>query len=160
MGLKAMAQAALQQCAVRTIERTTLKEAPAHSPPKNESVRTLSDGEQSVLAIAEQAIARAALTDEQKASRLADLRRDPAIARFWAMAWPEASEVIALAPPPAQTTGRCVECVSFKLAGMGHRCSHADRVLPNEPPIVECLADNQCHRFVHWHPAQSKDSTS
>ena len=51
--------------------------------------RTLSDGEQSALAIAEQAIARAALNDQQKASRLADLRRDPAIARFWAMAWPE-----------------------------------------------------------------------
>ena len=122
--------------------------------------RQLSGVEQSSLAIAERAIAQAALTDEQRASRLNDLRRDPAIARFWAMAWPEASEVIALAPPPAQTTGRCVECVSFQLAGMGHRCSHADRVLPNEPPIVECLADNQCHRFVHWYPAQSKDSTS
>ena len=52
--------------------------------------RTLSDGEQSALAIAERAIARASLTAEQKASRLADLRRDPAIARFWALAWPEA----------------------------------------------------------------------
>ena len=52
--------------------------------------RTLSDGEKSALAIAERAIARAALTDEQKASRLADLRRDPTIARFWALAWPEA----------------------------------------------------------------------
>lgn len=51
--------------------------------------RQLSDGEQSALAIAERAIARAALTDEQKASRLADLRRDPAIARFWALAWPD-----------------------------------------------------------------------
>ena len=50
--------------------------------------RTLSDGEKSALAIAERAIARAALTDEQKASRLDDLRRDPAIAKFWAMAWP------------------------------------------------------------------------
>ena len=149
MGLKAMAQAALQQCAVRTIERTTLKEAPAHSPPKNESVRTLSDGEQSALAIAEQAIARAALTDEQKASRLADLRRDPAIARFWAMAWPDASEIVGLTPP-APTTGRCIHCVWFKLAGLGHRCSHVDRVLPDEPPIVECLPDNQCSQFVNW----------
>ena len=53
------------------------------------SERTLSDGEKSALAIAERAIAQAALTHEQKRARLADLRRDPAIARFWAMAWPE-----------------------------------------------------------------------
>lgn len=57
--------------------------------PSRTIERALSDGEQSALAIAEQAIARAALTDEQKLARLADLRRDPAIARFWAMAWPE-----------------------------------------------------------------------
>ena len=88
MGLKAMAQAALQQCAPRTIDRTLAETSPAHSPVENEIVRTLSDGEQSALAIAERAIAQAALTDEQKASRLADLRRDPAIARFWALAWP------------------------------------------------------------------------
>ena len=50
--------------------------------------RQLSDGEKSALAIAERAIARAALTDEQKASRRDDLRRDPAIAKFWAMVWP------------------------------------------------------------------------
>ena len=90
MGLKAMAEAALQQCAPRTIERTLPEILPAHYPLENEAVRTLSDGEKSALAIAERAIARAALTDEQKASRLADLRRDPAVARFWAMAWPEA----------------------------------------------------------------------
>ena len=89
MGLKAMAQAALQQCAPRTIDRTLAEISPAHLPVENESVRTLSDGEQSALAIAERAIAQAALTDEQKASRLADLRRDPAIARFWALAWPD-----------------------------------------------------------------------
>ena len=52
-------------------------------------VRQLSVGEQSALAIAERAIAQAALTDEQKASRLTDLRRDPAIAKFWALAWPD-----------------------------------------------------------------------
>jgi len=41
--------------------------------------------------IAATAIAMAALNDEQKAARLADLRRDPAIARFWALVWPEAT---------------------------------------------------------------------
>ena len=50
--------------------------------------RALSDGEQSALAIAERAIARASLTPKQKASRIADLHNDPAIARFWALAWP------------------------------------------------------------------------
>ena len=40
--------------------------------------------------IAARAIASAALTDAQKVARLADFRRDPAIARFWALAWPEA----------------------------------------------------------------------
>ena len=42
------------------------------------------------LRIARRAIAMAALTDEQTAMRLADLKRDPAIARLWALAWPEA----------------------------------------------------------------------
>jgi hypothetical protein len=36
------------------------------------------------LTTAEWAIAQAALTDEKKAERLADLRRKPEIARFWA----------------------------------------------------------------------------
>ena len=40
--------------------------------------------------IAAKAIGMAALTDQQKAVRLDDLRRDPAIARFWAAVWPEA----------------------------------------------------------------------
>lgn len=62
MGLKAMAEAALQQCAPRTIERTLPAVAPAHSPLENETVRTLSDGDKSALAIAESAIAKAALT--------------------------------------------------------------------------------------------------
>ena len=88
MGLKAMAEAALQQCAPRTIDRTLDEVAPAHCTPQTDTPRTLSDGEKSALAIAERAIARAALTDEQKASRLDDLLRDPAIAKFWAMAWP------------------------------------------------------------------------
>ena len=92
MGLKAMAEAALQQCAPRTIGRTLPEISPAHCPLEKETVRTLSDGEKSALAIAERAIAQASLTDEQKALRLADLRRDPAIARFWALAWPEASD--------------------------------------------------------------------
>lgn len=62
----------------------------ARSPVDEASVRTLSDGEKSALAIAERAIARAALTDEQKASRHADLRRDPTFARFWSLVWPDA----------------------------------------------------------------------
>ena len=90
MGLKAMAEAALQQCAPRTIDRTLSDAVPAHSSVEKQVDRTLSDGEQSALAIAERAIARAALTTEQKASRIADIRSDPAIARFWALAWPEA----------------------------------------------------------------------
>ena len=61
----------------------------AHLSIEVNSERILSDGEKSALAIAERAIAQAALTDEQKSARLADSRRDPAIARFWAMAWPE-----------------------------------------------------------------------
>ena len=88
MGLKALAHAALQQCAPRTIERASIEIVPAHSSSENAPLRTLCDGEQSALAIAERAIARAALTPEQKASRIADLHNDPAIARFWALAWP------------------------------------------------------------------------
>lgn len=40
-------------------------------------------------AIAQRAIALAALTDDQKQQRLADLRRDPGIARFWSLVWPD-----------------------------------------------------------------------
>ena len=46
--------------------------------------------ESEALKIATRAIAMAALTDEQRLSRLADLQRDPAITQFWALAWPEA----------------------------------------------------------------------
>jgi hypothetical protein len=84
MSLKALAEAALQQCAPRTIDRTSPQISPAHYPLENETVRTLSDGEKSALAIAERAIALAALTDTQKTSRLADIEREPSIAYFWA----------------------------------------------------------------------------
>lgn len=60
---------------------TATQQISCTTSPKNETDAT---------AIATRAIAQASLTDEQKASRLADLRRDPAIARFWALAWPEA----------------------------------------------------------------------
>ena len=49
--------------------------------------------ETEAMKIAARAIGMAALTDEQRLSRLADLQRDPAIARFWALAWPEANRV-------------------------------------------------------------------
>lgn len=42
------------------------------------------DAVSDALTIAEWAIAQAALTDEQKRARLADLRRRPEIAKFWA----------------------------------------------------------------------------
>ena len=48
--------------------------------------------ETEAMKIAARAIGMAALTDEQRLSRLADLQRDPAIARFWALAWPEARD--------------------------------------------------------------------
>lgn len=60
------------------------------------------------------------------------------------------SEIAALTAPAAPTTARCIACQHFKLAGLGHRCSHPEKVLPNEPPIVECLPDNQCNQFVNW----------
>jgi len=46
--------------------------------------------ESEALRIATRAIGMAALSDEQRLTRLADSQRDPAIARFWALAWPEA----------------------------------------------------------------------
>ena len=49
--------------------------------------------ESEAMKMAAHAIGMAALTDEQRLSRLADLQRDPAIARFWARAWPEATRV-------------------------------------------------------------------
>jgi hypothetical protein len=51
---------------------------------KAEIVATLQGQQAHALQLAKQAIERAALTDEQKQSRLADLAREPSIARFWA----------------------------------------------------------------------------
>ena len=48
--------------------------------------------ESDAMQIAARAIGMAALTDEQRLSRLADQQRDRAIARFWALAWPEARD--------------------------------------------------------------------
>ena len=45
--------------------------------------------ETEALMIARRAIAMAALTDEQKTTRLADLHRDSGLAAFWARMWPE-----------------------------------------------------------------------
>lgn len=53
------------------------------------SCTTLPEKEADATAVAQRAIALAALTDAQRQQRLADLRRDPAIARFWALVWPE-----------------------------------------------------------------------
>ena len=48
------------------------------------SCTTSPENETDATAVATGAIAQASLTDEQKTSRLADLRRQPQIARFWA----------------------------------------------------------------------------
>ena len=85
MGLKAMAEAALQQCAPRTIERTSCEVVPAHSSPENETVRTLSEREKLALALAEKAIEQASISAKQKSERRADLT--PGIAPFWAVFW-------------------------------------------------------------------------
>jgi len=85
MGLKALAVAALQECAPRTLPSTLPESSSAQYRAETDRVRTLPDP----VAIA--AIAMTSLTDAEKAARLADLRRDPAIARFWALVWPEAT---------------------------------------------------------------------
>ncbi len=51
---------------------------------KAEIVATLQGQQAHALHLAKLAIARAALTEEQKASRLADLKDEPGIAIFWA----------------------------------------------------------------------------
>ena len=51
---------------------------------------------------------------------------------------------------PALTTDRCIECLSFRRAGLGERCGHPARSLPTEPPLAACLPAHQCERFVHW----------
>jgi hypothetical protein len=57
---------------------------PAVREHKPEIVAMLKGQQEHALHLARLAIARAALTDEQKASRLADLRKEPSIAHFWA----------------------------------------------------------------------------
>lgn len=84
MGLKALAAAALQECADSTLHRTLPESSSAQYPGEIDQSRTLPDP------VAVKAIALASLTDAEKAARLADLRRDPAIAKFWAAVWPEA----------------------------------------------------------------------
>ena len=69
MGLKALAEAALQQCAARTIDRTLPETTPAHSPVDGEGARTLSETERQALELARAAIARAALTTNQQIGR-------------------------------------------------------------------------------------------
>ena len=75
--------------------QTEIVEFLAHAPAANDEPCT---DETEAMKIARRAIAMAALTNEQKTMRLADLRRDPAIARFWALAWPEAAK------PPQKAT--------------------------------------------------------
>ena len=61
------------------------------------------------------------------------------------------AEIATLTPGPLEpTTGRCIECASFALAGLGHRCSHPDRWPPGEPERADCRPDHQCERFIHW----------
>lgn len=85
MGLKAMAEAALQQCAPRTIDRTLSDAVPAHSSVEKEVDRTLSEREKLALALAEKAIEQASISAKQKSERRADLT--PGIAPFWAVFW-------------------------------------------------------------------------
>ena len=61
---------------------------------KAEIVATLQGQQAHALHLAKQATARAALTDEQKASRLADLKRDPAIAAFWAQLYESDAQIL------------------------------------------------------------------
>ena len=88
MGLKALAEAALQQCAPRTIDRTLPQTTPVHSPVDADDPSTLSGTERQALELARLAIARAALSAEQRTARLTDLERTPELARFWAAVWP------------------------------------------------------------------------
>ena len=56
-------------------------------------------------------------------------------------------------PPPVPATGRCVDCESFRRAGVGERCGHAARCTPGEPPVTACLPSHTCSLFVHWRGA-------
>ena len=93
MSLKALAEAALQQCALRTLPAQHDVNSTAQCNGEIVTMRTLPSGESDAMRIATRAIAMAALTDEQRLSRLADLQRDPAIARFWALVWLETRSV-------------------------------------------------------------------
>ena len=92
MSLKALAQAALLQCAPCTMPAQCSVDNTAHCKPENGQPRTLPLNESGAMQVAARAIEMAALTDEQRLSRLADQQRDRAIARFWALAWPEARD--------------------------------------------------------------------
>ena len=170
MGLKALAVAALQQCAPRTNERTLLELATAQSPPRSEVARTLCDAEsatvaaandallpadrqRAAMALAEQAIAQAALTDEQKLARRADLTNNPEITGFWARLLEPTIDTET--PTPRQARRRCIECEHFARVGIGERCAHPDRSQPGEPARADCLPAHQCERFIHWWSTQS-----
>jgi len=61
------------------------------------------------------------------------------------------AEIATLTPaPPTQTRGKCIECASFRRAGLGERCGHLKRSLPGEPPLADCLPAHACELFVHW----------
>lgn len=82
---------ASQQCAGNThpdaVPHATTRATKAQPSSCTPSEKQASDA----TAVATTAIGMADLTDDQKAARLADLRRDPGIARFWALVWPEAT---------------------------------------------------------------------
>ena len=62
-----------------------------------------------------------------------------------------AAEISALAPaPPEPATGRCIDCASFRRAGLGERCGHLERSLPGEPPLADCLPVQACGLFIDW----------
>lgn len=60
------------------------------------------------------------------------------------------SEIVTSTPPPRQTRGRCIDCLSFVGTGTVKRCSHGERSPASEPPRAQTLPDNQCELFQHW----------
>ncbi len=163
MGLKAMAEKALQQCAPRTIERTSLELVPAHSPLEIDSVRTLQTTEEAddfwqtlrarideCDALIHQLCDLRGDDDEHRADLLAVRKRMAPQKLDSDIAYLKA-EIAALTPlPSTQTRGRCIECVSFAHMGTGERCAHPDRSPASEPERADCLPANQCERFIHW----------
>lgn len=183
MGLKAMAEAALQQCAPRTMERTLSEVAPAQWQVESEAVRTLCDAGHGTRAAANdgklivdeaddfwQTLRTRIDECDRLINQLCDLRGDDGAHRAELLAVrkrmaPEMLErdivylkaelaTLTPAPPAAQTRGRCIECEHFARAGIAERCSHPDRSPPGEPPRAECLPANQCERFIHWQVKQ------